>query len=483
MGDITPDPNELWAGIGGNFDTLTQVLCEFIDNSLSNFRHTKPKKPSWVLLTLTEKPGKVVATIEDNGSGIDDFDVAMKLGERSGGVTQLNEHGFGMKHALATANPGNDKWAVVTRTAAEIKASEYREIRHPYAFTITPNKRKMKDWPTDPASSTAIQFETDRELFDTVQSGIKGKAGFGLCIDYLVEELGFIYSNAISAGEFSLMLNGSAVAAIQPTKVGYYEVGGVKGQISELVDLGGGDVQIEFDFVEIQDSGLAKHYKKSTKCSGVEIRINGRVIEKNLFSEVYDIDPHNLYNHWLVMVNLVSQDKSRLPITRTSKNGFRRGDPKFVNLLNLICSMYPDPDKKPSDATSEADLVGLLKTIQDSAIVKKTKNLSTTKKCWEALDNNKQPIIDLHIFNGTDVIIYEAKKDRAGPQDVYQLLMYWDGLVEDGKRPPHTAKLIASTHSPACQVIMDMLNAKQDANGNDYNFEITTWKANSIAYP
>ena len=487
MGDVTPDPDELWAGIGGNFDTLTQVLCEFIDNSLSNFRHAKSKSaiPFWVLLNIhpSKTSGKVEVLIEDNGTGISDFDIAMKLGEKGGGTTQLNEHGFGMKHALATSNPTNDKWRVSTKTNADVKAGEFRTIVSPYTFTINPTHQKIGIWPYQTQANTAIQFEIDHELFDTVQSGVKGKAGFGQTLNYLAEELGFIYSNAIVDGEFTIMLNNKTIPAVLPTIVGHYEINGAKGKITENVDLGAGDVEIKFDFVEIQDSGLAKHYKKSTKCSGVEIRINGRVIEKNLFSEVYDIDPHNLYNHWLVQVDLVSQNNDRLPITRTSKNGFRRGDPKFVKLLNVIKNLYPVPDKKPSDATSEADLVGLLKDIQSAAITNKTKHLTTTKKCWTSLEPKKQPIIDLHIYNGTEVIIYEAKKDRAGPQDVYQLLMYWDGLIADGEQVPEVARLIASEHSPACQTISDVLNTMQDASGNDYNFEITTWKANTIQYP
>ena len=61
--------------------------------------------------------------------------------------------------------------------------------------------------------------------------------------------------------------------------------------------------------------------------------------------------------------------------------------------------------------------------------------------------------------------------------------MYWDGLIADGEQVPEVARLIASEHSPACQTISDVLNTMQDAAGNDYNFEITTWKANTIQYP
>ena len=32
-----PQDDYLWKGLGGNFDSLTQIINEFVDNSLSNF--------------------------------------------------------------------------------------------------------------------------------------------------------------------------------------------------------------------------------------------------------------------------------------------------------------------------------------------------------------------------------------------------------------------------------------------------------------
>ena len=32
-----PSAEELWAGIGGHFDNLGQIINEFLDNSISNF--------------------------------------------------------------------------------------------------------------------------------------------------------------------------------------------------------------------------------------------------------------------------------------------------------------------------------------------------------------------------------------------------------------------------------------------------------------
>ena len=37
-----PDSNEIWKGIGGHFDSLGQIVAEFVDNSLANIISTSP---------------------------------------------------------------------------------------------------------------------------------------------------------------------------------------------------------------------------------------------------------------------------------------------------------------------------------------------------------------------------------------------------------------------------------------------------------
>ena len=39
--DNSPNEIAFWRGIGGHFDNITQILCEFIDNSISNIKSNK----------------------------------------------------------------------------------------------------------------------------------------------------------------------------------------------------------------------------------------------------------------------------------------------------------------------------------------------------------------------------------------------------------------------------------------------------------
>src|SRR5918911_5267749 len=106
--DTTPHARDLWQGIAGHFDSFSQVMCEFIDNSVSNFEGENiPNKSVHINLEEVGR-NRIKVQVEDNGTGIEDFQPVIRLGDKSARQTPLNEHGFGLKHALATANPQNN---------------------------------------------------------------------------------------------------------------------------------------------------------------------------------------------------------------------------------------------------------------------------------------------------------------------------------------------------------------------------------------
>ena len=504
MGDITPDPQEIWESIGGHFDNFTQLICEFVDNSLSNFR-TKPKGKTVpnIIISLEEdnsnkKQPRVDVSIEDEGEGIHNFDDAMKLGKKNNTKksTQLNEHGFGMKHALASANPENNHWRVCTRTNNDDSNGEFRILEAPYSFAIQETTAPIKDWTQtgyqfEPKSRTVVQFSCRRELFDTVQEGISGSAKFDTCINYLIEDLGFIYSIALFNQDFSITVNRNVVAPQMPDIKGHYSVSGQQKAWMGPVNLGGkGDIKISIQAVETTDKHLGRYYRHNTKCSGVEIRINGRIIEYNIFSEVFEstkgqaLAAHNTYNHFLVMIDLISTDKELLPKTKTSKNGFQRGTPEFTKLLRWIKNTSPAPDKKPSNQTGERELTKMYAQKLDAVLQTQGKaySVETEVECWSTLPKGKRPKIDMYVTQDADIIIYEMKKDYAGPIALFQLMMYWDGIVHDQGISPTKAYLISYTHATELKAIIAYLNASEDPIGNNYNFDIGTWKP-LVNYP
>ena len=101
--DSTPIAAALWKNLGGNFHDLSQAICEFCDDSISNFNGnlTDSTLNRVVRIQVTPMNGMVDITVEDGGTGIQDLNNTLRLAGQERKETPLNEHGCGLKHALA----------------------------------------------------------------------------------------------------------------------------------------------------------------------------------------------------------------------------------------------------------------------------------------------------------------------------------------------------------------------------------------------
>jgi hypothetical protein len=297
-----------------------------------------------------------------------------------------------------------------------------------------------------------------------------------------VEDLGYLYSGVIKKGEAAIdvIAEGEkfnqSVPAVEPKWVGTYDPGEGKTDY----DLGNGTVRIEYYFGEIEDSNHRRYYKKNQATQGAEIRINGRLILANQFTEIWGLERHNTYNHFLVTINLVTEHASRLPQTRTSKNGVRSGDERLKKLFEWIQKTHPTPDSKPSSAQSERELVEILAKCKETHIRASEKKIIQEHEVFKKWGS---PVsADLYVYDGSDVVIYEAKKESASIKEVYQLVMYWDGLVSDGIDPAEGI-LVAVSFPEAVKKVLEYFNGRQDANGNPYILSARTWREEGVLYP
>lgn len=487
-----PKAQELWAGIGGHFDNLGQILNEFIDNSISNFAANDVNSRN-ILISLEETSNEgVLITVEDTGTGIKNLNDAFTLGCQASGESPLNEHGFGLKHALASANPANNTWEIFTRTEDDIKSNQFKKISAPYkikGFAGTIETDSI--WPGQyNGSGTIIKFKCTQEMYKTIARGLKGGIrAFMTIADVLCEDLGFVYAGVIQGGGASITLEIKALDGTHVKK----PVGAVTpnwgdsikpGQGIDKYDLGGGDVNIEYRFgcinetparVDFDNSTTRKYYLRNMSSSGVEIRINGRVLCYNLFKEIWGIEKHNSYNYLLVTINLKSDNKDALPKTRTSKNGLREGDEKLEALYEWILKRMKEPKKDVSMSDHETDLFETLRDRKLKFDSDPNKVIETEKYVFTSTGNKKDHVrIDLYELTNGKITIYEGKKEFTTSKDVYQLRMYWDGLIFDNVTPDYGV-LVAEQHPDSVKNLIQIVNTMRDANGNNYHFEAKTW--------
>lgn len=496
------DANDLWKGIGGHFDSLNQIIHEIIDNSISNFK-CNPNLPHHTILIRIDSDStgrNVKIKIEDTGSGISNINSAFTLGDKSSQQTPLNEHGFGLKHALASANPNNNKWSVYTRTPELVAEKRVKQIHAP--FKLNDFNAQVVDFShqTYPSglenigTGTIIEFTTSMQMYRSLgKYGAKDPFSIGL---YLKEDLGFIYSGIIkeSIAEIQIIINSGdklIVNAIEP----WIEKTIHPGEAREAVDLGllagsesTGIVQLDYEFNVIKNREATKddekivYYQANMKSSGVEIRLNGRMIKNNLLTEIWEnVDQHNRFNNFLVRINLTSNNKNSLPATRSSKNGFRQGDLKLLGLYNWIRKHCPAPyeNKNSRDEVHLFEELKSLKLKQRDFI----DGILTVETNYKILKFSPENIkLDMYVAYNNKVIIYKGKKGLSSAFDLYQLKLYWDACLIDGIIPTQ-AILLAVEHNATIKDLVAMNNSLTDVLGNNYKFTLKQWVDEGVIYP
>lgn len=488
-----PEADALWRGIGGYFDSLGEILCEFIDNSISNYKaHPEVLNRTILIKFKAINPDRIHVLVADSGTGIKDLNAAFTLGSHAGAETLLNEHGFGFKHALASANPENDDWRMITCTKEDAAKGQFSEIKAPYRLGDYEGDKVVGSFCNDLGQTgTVVEFSCSRKMFMTIRNGMSGNwTRLESVINVLKEDLGFKYSGILSDGGVSIKLvledNSGGLSFNEFVKpiVPEWEYNYDPKPDTEEYDLGNGTVKINYRFGKIYDhSETQKYYKKNMSNSGVEIRINGRLLDYNIIKPIWEIEPHNIYNQFLGVINLVSDDANRLPKTKTSKNGLREGDEQLENLFAWIRTklpILPKNDTPKNEDLDELELFKRLKAQKETVLASYHGVVLTELNAYSKL--NEKIRIDLYEAVNGQVTIYEGKKDKTKVLDVYQLLMYWDGLVYDGN-PPTKGILISAEHPDSVKKIVNIINSMKDANGNNYNIEMKTWKDENIDYP
>lgn len=186
--DTTPDGISLHNGIAGNFISLSEVLYELMDNTFSNLRRyaAADRLSRIVGIEIVHCGDYVDVGIQDGGTGIEDLGAALSI-VRTGGDTVLNEHGFGLNHALASIDSSpNQKWTIQTRTRRDVELGQYREVSGPYGINTMTCVTKRGDGGLGSSTGTHICFRCPLTMFNTIRpKGKRADPTFEQMVDYL----------------------------------------------------------------------------------------------------------------------------------------------------------------------------------------------------------------------------------------------------------------------------------------------------------
>ena len=448
------------------------VVKELLENSID-------AGASQITVSI-ESGGVKLIEISDNGTGIENMDAALTIAARSCAESTLNEHGMGLKHALASINAGEDQhWSIQTRTAEDVANDRYQRAEGPYDIhmpvSMIPGSGEVAG-----GTGTVVRVRCPMHKFLTLKpASKKEEPTFGQMAAYLRETLRYTYANLLRDKAFTIRFTAvdKSGASDGGEIAGALEPNWRDGQMTELppveTDLGGGPVTICCRYGSIRRSKEnAFYYRANMASSGAEIRINGRAIQHGLYNEIWGKALHPSQNRFLAQIDILSDQAEALPDTKAAKNGLREDDEKVAALFSWIRANIPEPFKE------EQLLVRLLaeKKSAEAGVLR----VSTEKNLYQCL--NLQIKSDLFVSSTEGITLYEAKAGGSKAEDLYQLRMYHDGCVADDMEV-REAVLIAQRHPDTVKALLAELNRQKDKKGRPYHFALTTWDEEGIALP
>ena len=478
--DNTPSGFALFQAIGGHYTSPAQAIEELVDNAISSIRANGGSGE--VILRLTDGGDYVDISAYDSGTGISDLGAALTISGRGGAQSPLNEHGCGLKNALSYLCEEVEVWLLESRTKEDAAADRYRCVSAPYA--AIDRKMRAKVHQGNGAilheTGTTIRVRCSKEKFESLKPATKrAKADFRQLCGYLEEELAYTYAAILAEGRITI----GVICREQNAPESYHQLEALEPLWEEdpvempetAADFGGGKVTIRCCYGTIEaDKENATYYKGNMASSGLEIRINGRCIERGLYSKVFGKALHPSCNRFLAQIDLRGEDGIAFPATETTKNAFVEGDARTQALFRWIRANVRRPET--SRESLESRLVG--KLAEKRAAESDTLRIGREEGTYRTI--GLQGKIDLLVSKTGGMVIYEAKAKNTKAEDLYQLRLYADGCAMDGM-PAKESVLIGARHPQEVCSLVEQLNSQCDPTGEPYHFILKTWAEEGIS--
>jgi hypothetical protein len=211
VASIGLDPEGYFEGLSKQSMKFHNALAELIDNSISAnidvddyFDQSNPEQSFRVQITIDRYQDHIKAIVADSGRGIasEAFEnTVLQQGNRSHANGILNEHGMGLKNALAvlTRNEGNEPFKILSKAPADpdLENSEYVRISGPFREGIPIEQDDEADeWGEgagaleDLEKGTRFHFLTTHDM---VRSSWRSAKRLGSIIPGIQEHLGVMY--------------------------------------------------------------------------------------------------------------------------------------------------------------------------------------------------------------------------------------------------------------------------------------------------
>jgi hypothetical protein len=464
---------------------LQNMVAELVDNALGC-----GAKSVWIDLSAHPAGGDLyVLRIWDDGPGVSLTDLEEKvfsLGQPPAGGSHLNEHGFGLKNVLAKAEQlSTVDWFFRTRDSVAVSANQFFQCKRPFSFAIPIEVLSSADWPpyASTGTGTVCEIVVPMSYMQSVAFGRRGALprDLGRIMDYLREHLGVLYRGYLEGGIRA------AAQLFTSTELGHKEHIDLIEADFRSKDSFGFTLTISGQHVAVsgkvglvdKDSQNTKarllYYKHTPESQGIDIRVGKRVVATRLISEIWERDRHPSLNG-IAGEFVIPGTRGIAPPTLNNKTSIDFDSPTWHAIVEGIQQALPKDDLPHGGGKSEDDLRDeLFQHI--NGLKRPTDSLQKEFDCTHGIAVD---IVWDQTARGGPLEIFEVKKGKAAPLDLYQLVMYWDALVSAG-RQPNSAHLVSSGRTTGVNTLMSFLTSRCDANGKTYDFTVDDWSAHGIA--
>lgn len=458
-----------------------QCIGELIDNAIAARKETEKFRVEVILHRSDEQIIDVYIADNCRGMELEVFGKALQLGESATTDDRLNEHGFGMKNALATLSGGNEYWKVWTAPEGATAVSTTEGPFGPAMYIDDDGSFSAEDFlPAD--MSTLIHVPVKLSFVQTVQGRGAPATDLVALRKWLVEHLGVLYRGYLEQDAETAESTGSIVVSIERDRLRVRPIAVPLGSLNTRyfdVELGGEVVQLEYRYGTLDEvkrdclvlgQKTKYYYQGNIPTQGIDIRLGKRVIATRQFETIWkhedDNKPlarHNNYNDFLGELIIPELPRGILS-TVNNKTDFNLDDPDWTKVFEKANEVRPvEQIREKSEAALRKKWMDMLKATSPEDTVTDERSVwptGTRVDVYRETPSGK-------------IVVYEVKVGSGHPLHLYQLKMYWDGLVLQGKGPTEAVLLVEDFNTSLEEManLMNGLNAPEGSEPYDFKIE------------
>lgn len=479
---VVLETNEgIFRGLSKQNMLFHQCLGELLDNAIAASYEEKKIK---INVVFKVRDNSIIDMyVSDNGRGmsLDILKLSLQLGQSATAHDRLNEHGFGLKNALATLSGGNGDWSIYSK---EVGKTEICKVSGPFKrdMEISDDSEFPKESFLPSDISTLIHVPVKLSFIQTVQGRGAPSKDLNKLRTWFIEHLGVMYRGYLEQDEHT----GESSAVIEVAidndnlRVPPVQVPMASSDVSYLdVELNGSVVRIEYRCGTLDEEKRDRlvrgmkaqyYYQNNIPTQGIDIRLGKRTIATRQFETIWktkdgdnQLNRHNNFNDFVGELKIPVLPRGVLS-TVNNKTDFNLEDEGWVKIFDKLNEIRPQEKiREASEKAIQNKWISMLKATNPRDIITDETAVWPTATCIDVYRKSESG----------HITIYEIKVGTGSPINLYQLKMYWDGLVLDKKESPAEAILICDDFSSNLENMANMMNKLPTPEGSSpYNFKL-----------